>query len=86
MHSSTTSYIALQNLFKEQHSSEIFEFREILGGVLSSINLPSDAISNEETESFVKGTGSVQIVKGNSLRASKEGNDLLQKYIGKLTL
>jgi amyloid beta precursor protein binding protein 1 len=82
MHSSNTSYIALQNLFKAQHLSDLAEFRGLLEGVLEGICLPGDAIPDEEVESFVRGTGSVAIVKGNSLRKGREGNEALRSMIG----
>ncbi len=82
MHSSTSSYIALQNLFKAAHQSELTEFRSLLEGVLGNISLPADAISNEEIESFVKGTGFVAIIKGSPLREGREGNERLQEALG----
>lgn len=82
MHSSTSSYIALQTLFKAQHQSEVDEFRILLERVLQGISLPRDAVPDEEVDSFVKGTGSVSILKGGSMRGSKGWNKLLQEATG----
>ena len=83
MHSSTSSYIVLQSLFRQQHLSDLAEFRQLLKGVLESIGLPADAVSDEEVENFVRGTGSVGIVKGSSLHAGKAQSKLLGKAIGR---
>ena len=82
MHSSTTSYITLQNLFKAQHLADLSEFRSVLAQVLESLGLPIEAVSEEEVERFVKGAGSVGIIKGSPLAETKERNDLLDHAIG----
>ncbi|WVR06064.1 hypothetical protein IAU60_003092 [Kwoniella sp. DSM 27419] len=73
MHSSTTSYVALQNLYKSQYRSDLSTFRGLLAEVLRQIGLPEDAIPDEEVEGFVKNVGGVGMIKGRPLRESKEG-------------
>ncbi|KAL1413018.1 hypothetical protein Q8F55_000767 [Vanrija albida] len=81
MHSSTGSYVALQNLYKQQHLHDLAKFTELLAGVLQSIGLPSDAIPDEEVESFVKNVGGVGIVHGSPLRAAKEYSGAMKERI-----
>ena len=82
MHSSTKSYIALQNLFKVQYQADLAKFNAFVIDTLSAVGLPADSIPNEELENFVKGSGSVGIVKGSNLRESKQGNEKLREAIG----
>lgn len=81
MHSSTTSYVALQNLYKQQHLHDLAKFTELLAGVLQSIGLPGDAIPEEEVGSFVKNVGGVGIVHGSPLRATKEYSGAMKERI-----
>ena len=83
MHSSTSSYITLQNLFKAQHLADLTEFRSILAEVLGALGLPIEAVSEEEVESFVKGAGSVGILRGSPLIEGKGENGLLRNAVGK---
>jgi len=83
MHSSTTAYIALQNLYKDQHKSDLAKFRTILASVLDEVGLPADAIPDDELEGFVKNSSAVAIIKGTPLRESKEGGARLKEAIGK---
>jgi amyloid beta precursor protein binding protein 1 len=82
MHSSTNSFIALQNLFKGQYIADLERFRGLLSDVLAGLGLSADAIPDDEVEGFVKNTGGVAIVKGRPLRESKEVKGLLPKAIG----
>lgn len=82
MHSSTQAYIALQNLYKEQHKSDLAKFRSVLASVLEEVGLPADAVPDEEVEGFVKNTSAVAIIKGTPLRESKEGGVRLKEAIG----
>jgi amyloid beta precursor protein binding protein 1 len=81
LHSSTTAYIALQNLYKAQYQADLARFKELLAGVLEGLGLPPDAIPDEEVEGFVKNTGGMAIVKGRPLRESKEAKGLLAEAI-----
>ncbi|OCF37667.1 amyloid beta protein binding protein 1 [Kwoniella heveanensis BCC8398] len=81
MHSSTTSYIALQNLYKAEYQADLAKFRDLLSGVLTRIGLPDDSIPLEEVEGFVKNVGGVGIIKGRALRGSKEGKGLIEDEI-----
>jgi len=82
MHSSTTSYIALQNLYRAQASADLQKYKHILAGVLAKIGLDSEIISQEEIEGFVKNSGGVEIIQGSKLRDSKEVSGLLKEVIG----
>ncbi|WVF70271.1 hypothetical protein IAT40_005060 [Kwoniella sp. CBS 6097] len=81
MHSSTTSYIALQNLYKAQYQADLARFRSLLSEVLGKIGLAEDSIPIEEVEGFVKNIGGVGIIRGRALRESKEGAGAIQTEI-----
>lgn len=81
MHSSTISYVQLQNLYREQFKSDLAEFRAILDGILVGFELPADVIPDEEIEGFVRNSGGVAIVKGRELSATKESNVILSEII-----
>ncbi|RXK39228.1 amyloid beta protein binding protein 1 [Tremella mesenterica] len=81
MHSSTTSYIVLQNLFKRQHRSDLQLFRQTLSSTLEKIGLPEDAIPDQEVEGFVRNIGGVGIVKGSSLSERRELKGLIVSTI-----
>lgn len=53
---------------------------------LARIGLPSDAVSDEEVDAFARNVGGVAVVKGTSLRDSKEGKGLLAEHIGTLSI
>ncbi|WVQ82675.1 hypothetical protein IAT38_004807 [Cryptococcus sp. DSM 104549] len=81
MHSSTTSYVALQNMYKAQYQADLATFKGLLAGVLQSVGLAEDVIPDEEIEGFVKNVGGVGVIKGKALRESKEGKGLLLEQI-----
>jgi amyloid beta precursor protein binding protein 1 len=84
MHSSTTAYIALQNLFKDQHRSDLAEYKSVLGSVLERLGMLPDTIPDEEVEGFVKNSSAVAIIKGAPLSESKRPKDKLRKVLGEL--
>ncbi|KAK1925463.1 putative ubiquitin-activating enzyme subunit [Papiliotrema laurentii] len=79
MHSSTTAYITLQNLYKEQHRADLAEYKAILTGILNGVGLPADVIPDDEIENFVRNSSAVAIIKGRPLRGSKEGGPSLKE-------
>ncbi|WWD17675.1 hypothetical protein CI109_102116 [Kwoniella shandongensis] len=81
MHSSTTSYVSLQNLYKAQFQEDLSTFQSLLTNVLTGVGLPEDAIPQEEVEGFVKNVSGVGIIKGSPLRVSREGKGKLQDEI-----
>jgi len=85
MHSSTTAYIALQNLYKDQHRSDLAEYKSVLAAVLERLGMSADIIPEEEVESFVKNSSAVAIIKGASMRESKQLGEKLQKVLGGMT-
>lgn len=85
MHSSTTAYIALQNLYKYQHRSDLAEYNSVLAAVLERLGMSADIIPEEEVESFVKNSSAVAIIKGSSMRESKQPGEKLQKVLGGMT-
>ena len=86
MHSSTASYIALQNMFKRQYLADLAEYQTVLGQVLAGVGLPADAIPQDEVESFVRNSAGVDIVNGTSLRDQKDVNGLTKDLIRQSTL
>ena len=72
MHSSTTSYVALQNLYRAQFNDDFARFKQVLSATLERVGLSDDAIPADEVESFARNSGGVQIIKGRPLRESKE--------------
>lgn len=71
MHSSTSSYIALQNLYKAQFNDDLVRYKTALSVTLASIDLPQNTIPDEEVESFARNVAAVNVVKGRSLRDRK---------------
>lgn len=67
MHSSTESYIKLQNLYRTQHRQDLEAYQASLTDVLSDIGLPADTIDQSEVEAFVRNTNGVAVVKGSPL-------------------
>jgi amyloid beta precursor protein binding protein 1 len=84
MHSSTESYVKVQQLYKQAFQEDLQKFSSILAGVLKEIGLPTDAVSETEVESFVKNVGGVAIVKGTSLLTAKEYQGGMKERIGQL--
>lgn len=82
MHSSTTSYVALQNMYKTQYRTDLKQFKYLLNEVLQNVGLPADTVPDEEVEGFVKNVGGVGIIKGTSLSDSKNIRDLLLTELG----
>ena len=82
MHSSTTAYIALQNLYKDQHRADLAEYQTVLAAVLDRLGMMPDTIPAEEVEGFVRNSSAVAIIKGCPLQASKQPDDKLRKVLG----
>jgi amyloid beta precursor protein binding protein 1 len=76
MHSSTTSYVTLHNLYKVEFQSDLNNFTTILHQLLSDIGLSLEAVTAEEIESFARGVGGVGIVSGTSLRGRESGEGI----------
>ncbi|ORX37378.1 hypothetical protein BD324DRAFT_625903 [Kockovaella imperatae] len=81
MHSSTESYITLQNMYKRQYQSDLAEYKSVLDKVLDSVGLPSGAVPVTEIESFVKNSGGVDIVNGSPLSAQRDVKGLTREAI-----
>ncbi|OCF74002.1 amyloid beta protein binding protein 1 [Kwoniella mangroviensis CBS 8886] len=81
MHSSTTSYVHLQNLYKKEYQSDLARFKTLLAEVLQEIGLEDGTIPDEEVEGFVKNVGGVGIIKGTPSRERKEGKGLIAQSI-----
>lgn len=82
MHSSTKSYVTVQNLYKQQHLHDLARFSELLGSVLVGVGLPHDAIPVNEVESFVKNVGGVAVIKGAPLKEAKAYKGAIKEHIG----
>jgi amyloid beta precursor protein binding protein 1 len=80
MHSSTKTYVTLQNIYKEQYQADLAKFTTILASVLAEAELPPDTVPASEIESFVKNIGGVDVIKGSSLVQAKTA-----KAVGKGT-
>nr|XP_018267361.1 amyloid beta protein binding protein 1 [Kwoniella dejecticola CBS 10117]OBR89519.1 amyloid beta protein binding protein 1 [Kwoniella dejecticola CBS 10117] len=81
MHSSTTSYVHLQNLYKQEYQSDLKRFKRLLSQTLQNIGLEEETIPDEEVESFAKNVAGVGIIKGTPLRQGKEGKGLIVRAI-----
>jgi amyloid beta precursor protein binding protein 1 len=79
MHSSTSSYVALQNLYRAQFNQDLERFKRILADTLQRIGLPEDAIPGDEVEGFARNSGGVQVIKGRPLEDSKDFTGLTQE-------
>jgi len=79
MHTSTASYINLQNLYKKQAMADAVLFRECLGQVLLEAGLESEAISGEDADEFVKHCHTLLCERGSrskdELTAAEVGDD-----------
>lgn len=84
MHSSTESYVMVQQLYKRAFHEDLDKFSSILADVLKEIGLPDDAIPENEVEAFVRNVGGVAIVKGNSLLDAKKYKGGMKERIGEL--
>lgn len=71
MHSSTTSYVTLQNLYKQQFQHDLAKFASLLAIVVQEAGLQPEAIPASEIESFVKNVSGVNIIKGSSILEAK---------------
>lgn len=67
MHSSTTSYIALQTLYRDQARADLERYQHALSEILHTVGLPEDAIAQDEIESFVKNSHHLKVVRGSAL-------------------
>ena len=83
MHSSTTSYIALQSLYKEQYQADLEEYRQVLVRVLDGLGLPTIAVSEGEIEGFAKNSAGVAIVKGRPLVSASGSDETLKEAISR---
>jgi amyloid beta precursor protein binding protein 1 len=81
MHSSTASYIALQNLFKQQFLEDLARFKANLAETLATIGLAENAIPDEEVENFARNVTAVGIIKGSPLVERKRVGDLTKQTI-----
>jgi amyloid beta precursor protein binding protein 1 len=82
MHSSTSSYLALQGLYRTQFQQDLQQFSLHLRDILRNIGLPEDAISNSEIASFVKNTNGVALIKGTSISSRRTVDEELKSMIG----
>lgn len=85
MHSSTASYIALQNLFKQQFLLDLQRFKLDLAHTLSTVGLADNAIPDEEVENFARNVAAVGIVKGTALSERKRIGELTKQTIRALS-
>nr|XP_019015140.1 amyloid beta protein binding protein 1 [Kwoniella pini CBS 10737]OCF53921.1 amyloid beta protein binding protein 1 [Kwoniella pini CBS 10737] len=81
MHSSTTSYVHLQNLYKNEYQSDLKRFKVLLSETLQKVGLEEGTVPDEEIEGFVKNVGGVGIIKGTPLIDSKMGQGLIVEAI-----
>lgn len=81
MHSSTASYIALQNLFKQQFLEDLARFKVNLAETIASIGLAENAIPDEEVENFARNVTAVGIIKGSPLVKRKRVGYLTRQTI-----
>lgn len=82
MHSSTESYLALQNLYKSRARSDLLAFQTCLEKVLKDIGLEPNSIDQAEVEGFVKNTSGVAVVKGVPLGARRAVTGELKNRAG----
>jgi amyloid beta precursor protein binding protein 1 len=85
MHSSTASYIALQNLFKQQFLLDLQRFKLDLAHTLSTVGLADNAIPDDEVENFARNVAAVGVVKGTALSERKRIGELTKQTIRALS-
>ena len=68
MKSLSATYVELQGLFREKAAKDVDTFRGYLTTVLEEAQLPADAISTAEIESFTKNASYLKLIRGRRLR------------------
>lgn len=81
MHSSTASYISLQNLFKQQFLEDLARFKGNLAETLDSIGLPANTVPDDEVEDFARNVAAVGIIKGTPLTERKKLGETTKQTI-----
>ncbi len=81
MKASTTSYVTLQNLYKQKAREDVVVFKESLVKLLTRIGLDEGAVEDDEVETFVKNCSTLACLPGRSLRMELE-KDVKKAEIG----
>lgn len=68
----SATYVQLQKLYRQKASKDLATFKLLLTDVLNQVNLPLDAISPEEIESFVKHASFLKLIRGRTLQDMQE--------------
>lgn len=76
MHSSTSSYVALQNLYKARAQKDSDLYKECLREVLEGVGLEGDAIDEEDVDGFVKHSQMLLCERGRELKVQLEREDV----------
>ncbi|PWN37308.1 uncharacterized protein FA14DRAFT_159419 [Meira miltonrushii] len=73
MKAQSSTYVELQKLYKTKASEDVQQLQQHLEEILNQVGLPSNAISQDEIESFAKHTSYLKLIRGRPL------NDRLEK-------
>ncbi|GAA5895368.1 hypothetical protein JCM6882_006233 [Rhodosporidiobolus microsporus] len=85
MKSSSSSYVALQQLYKTKAREDRDEVRRLLRELCARLGVEEDRVKEEEVESFVKHAAWVKVVRGRSLKEEEaEGRSRLKGKTGAL--
>lgn len=64
----SATYVQLQRLHRQKALEDLATFKLFLTEVLKEVNLPLDAISPEEIESFAKHASFLKLIRGRTLQ------------------
>lgn len=76
MHSSTNSYVAIQNLYKAQAQKDMNLFSQCLEETLNELGLEADAISEEDAGNFIKHSQMLLCERGRELKLDLRKEDV----------
>jgi amyloid beta precursor protein binding protein 1 len=80
MHTSTTSYINLQNLYKKQAMADATLFKTCLKEVLSEVGLDGEAISEGDADEFVKHCHTLLCERGSQPKEELTAEDVADDF------
>lgn len=67
MKAQSSTYVELQKLYKTKATQDVQQLQRYLEGILEQVGLPSNAISQDEIESFAKHTAYLKLIRGRPL-------------------
>lgn len=76
MKAQSSTYVELQKLYKTKATQDVQQLQRYLEDILEQVGLPSNAISQDEIESFAKHTAYLKLIRGRPLSDRVEKPDV----------